>query len=229
MGGDTFFLARADTQLAGSFLSLASLPSPTLLHSSCFWTAGPLPSPPSNYVQLPLTHGHGLTRPAQKIKVCSKLMVSRSLPRHPREVPPQGALAVPAQSPQLQGRGGSSPASLRLMWLQNAGSSADVAQDKSPVLPEPISSSGARGRQLPVLWCCEDLARERVVRLCCASPGRCCRTVAVPLPAAPVPGSMGRWAGSAGARWPCCAGCLPHLGALILKLPSGREVVHFSS
>lgn len=170
MGGDTFFLARADTQLAGSFLSLASLPSPTLLHSSCFWTAGPFPSPLSNYVQLPLTHGHGLTRPAQKIKVCSKLMVSCSLPRPPREVPPRGVLAVPAQSPQLRGRGGSSPASLRLVWLLNAGSSADVAQDKLPVLPEPISSSRVRGRQMPESWCCEDSARERVVRLCRASP-----------------------------------------------------------
>lgn len=47
VGGDTFFLARADTQLAGFFLSLAFFPSPALsilLASELLVPSPPLPS-----------------------------------------------------------------------------------------------------------------------------------------------------------------------------------------
>lgn len=176
MGGDVFFLARADTQLAGPFLSLASLPFLTLLHSSCFWTAGPLTSPPSNYFQLPLTHGRGLTRPAQKIKVCFKLMVSCSLPRPSRWRCTTGSAgcACPRAPSLLRCRAGAGRAQLLLglHGFRTQASVAHVTQAKLPVFPKPSSSSGARVKQNACVVVVARIQRESAARLKASACGR---------------------------------------------------------
>lgn len=77
------------------------------------------------------------------------------LPRPPRWRCRHGErwLCLPP-SPQLWGRAGAGGAQLLsgTCGFKMQAPLADVTRDKLPVFPEPISSSRARGKQMPVSW-----------------------------------------------------------------------------